>query len=357
MIRVNWTAVATTSAEQRLRASAMIGRALLLVQLACSETAARCPLYLRRSRVAGGGTGVFAGRNIGLGGFIESCPTIPIPRQAAAACALTNYVYAHNRSHDAVVLGVGMMFNHHPDPHVHNVWAGVGTNGRNEPSVDDGVDCDVRELLCDTAFFATGRSALQDEELYGFYGGGHSWFESRGMTLSQPIDGRQLSPKMAEVVPGCAGSDVAVHEWRAHATKAYAVAEVVEVCPGLVLRAEGYMGTELQSLVLPLFDRYGGGRHGILLLGKGALYPQSRDKTQGGWRSQKGGYWPGEASNLHALWWPSPPDSNDFQNDAHDANSGVFVSFVATRRILPGERLIFDVDDWPPEYHISYKDL
>ena len=120
------------------------------------------------------------------------------------------------------------------------------------------------------------------------------------------------------------------------------------------------MGTELQSLVLPLFDKYGGGRHGILLLGKGALYPLARARaadTRTVWESAKSGTWPGEASNLQASWWPSPPDSNDFQSDAHDTNSGVFISFVAARRILPGERLIYDVDNWPPEYNINYKEL
>ena len=155
----------------------MIGlRSLLLVSIASVHFARSgspdravptgCPLYLRRSRVDGGGTGVFAGSAIGLGSFIESCPTIPVPRQAAASSALTNYVYAHNSSHDAVVLGVGMMFNHHSEPHVHNVWAGVGTIGRTEPRVDDGIHCDLREPLCDTAFFASGRAALRDEELY-----------------------------------------------------------------------------------------------------------------------------------------------------------------------------------------------
>lgn len=253
-----------------------------------------------------------------------------------------------------------MMFNHHPDPHVHNVWAGVGTIGRNEPAVADGIDCNTRDPLCDTAFFATGRPARQDEELYGFYGGGQGWFDSRGITLREPAAGRQLSPTMDERLPGCAGSDVAVQEWRAHATRGYAVGEIVEVSPGLVLRAEGYTGTELGSLVLPLFDKYGGGRHDILLLGKGALYPLSQRLAGDAgavWESTKSGSWPGEVPNLQASWWPSPPDSNDFQSDAHDANSGIFVSFAATRRILPGERLIFDVDDWPPEYHINYREL
>lgn len=325
-----------------------------------SGVPATCPLYLRRSHVSGGGTGVFAGDNIDMGGFIESCPTIPVPRQAAAACALTNYVYAHNLSHDSVVLGVGMMFNHHRNPHVHNVWAGVGTIGRNEPAVDDGVDCNIREPLCDTAFFATGRSALQDEELYGYYGGGQSWFDSRGVTLSQPAESRPDALTMAERVPGCAGSDVGVYAWRAHATRSYAAGEIVEVCPGIILKAEGYVGTELQSLVLPLFDKYGGGRHGVLLLGKGALYPLSRGRAadrRAVWKSAKSGSWPGDASNLQASWWPSPPNADDFQSDTHSNNSGVFVSFAATRRILPGDRLIYDADEWPPEYQINYKDL
>ena len=320
-----------------------------------------CPLYLRRSRVSGGGTGVFAGSTISLGGFIESCPSIVVPKAAAVSCALTNYVYAHNDTHDTVVLGVGMMFNHHPEPHVHNVWAGVGTIGRNEPAVDDGVHCDKREPLCDTAFFATGRAALQDEEIYGFYGGGQSWFDSRGLTFSQPAaDERRLSPTMGEAVPGCAGSDVTITEWRAHATRGYVAGDVVEVCPGLVLRSSGYMDTELESLVLPLFDKFGGGRHGLLLLGKGALYPLSRGRaadTRSVWQSAKSGDWPSEVSNLEASWWPSPPDSEAFQSDAHNANSGVFVSFTATKRILPGERLIYDVEAWPPEYPINYKDL
>ncbi len=334
--------------------------ALALFQCARSEGSAPCPLYLRRSHVAGGGTGVFAGSDVGTGRFIESCPTIPVPRSAAVASALTNYVYAHNSSHDAVVLGVGMMFNHHPDPHVHNVWAGVGTIGRNEPAADDGIDCSVREPLCDTAFFASGRSVRQDEEVYGFYGGGEDWFNSRGITLKQPAEGRQPSPKKDERLPGCAGSDVTVQAWRAHATRGYVAGDIVEVCPGLVLRAEGYMGTELQSLVLPLFDKYGGGRHGVLLLGKGALYPLSKGVAADAaavWMSPKSGSWPGEVSNLQASWWPSPPDANDFQGYANDANIGVFVSFAATRRILPGERLIFNIDDWPPEYYINYKEL
>ena len=285
-----------------------------------------CPLFLRRSQVRGGGTGVFAGAAIPQDSFIESCPSIAIPRASAAACALTNYCYAHNTTHDTVVLGLGMMWNHHPEPHVHNVWAGVGTVGRLEPQEDDGVHCDERYPLCDTAFFATGREAAQGEEIYGYYGGGRSWFSSRGIRLVEPNPAEGGSSAEAAnpgtdaapdpeigsgidsgVVPGCGGSDIAIREWGAYSTKSYGAGDLVEVSPGLVLNAEGYTATDLEPLVLPLFDAYGGGRHGLLLLGKGALYPLSRGREESTgravWHSAKGGVWPvGGGANLEASW-------------------------------------------------------
>lgn len=166
----------------------LLAAAALAATIRSASPPAGCPLYLRRSHVRGGGTGVFAGADIPHESFVESCPSISIPKASAAACALTNYCYAHNETHDTVVLGLGMMWNHHPEPHVHNVWAGVGTVGRNEPPPDEeaGVDCDERYPLCDTAFFASGRAAARGEEVYGYYGGGRSWFESRGIRLTEP---------------------------------------------------------------------------------------------------------------------------------------------------------------------------
>ena len=130
-----------------------------------------------------------------------------------------------------------------------------------------------------------------------------------------------------------------------------------------MLNAEGYTGTDLQPLMLPLFDAYGGGRHGLLLLGKGALYPLSRGQEDGTgrsvWHSTNSGLWPlggleGEA-NLEAEWWPVEPDSRTFQSDAPSV--GIFVAFVATGTIRAGDRLIYDNEEWPPDYEINYKDL
>ena len=191
--------------------------------------------------------------------------------------------------------------------------------------------------LCDTVFRASGRAAKAGDELYSTYG--PSWFHGHGIELAdaaqQPDWAPGEAPPAEDVVPGCAGSDIAVRRWQPHATTRFAAGDVVEVSPGLVLSAGAIAGTELESFTLPLFDRFGGGRHSLLLLGKGALYYLARPHDGGGprrWWSARTGWWHG-VPNLEARWWPEQPDSESFGHTSSAKNLGLFVKFTATRAV------------------------
>ena len=317
-----------------------------------------CPLFLARSEIAGGGTGVFAGKAFDGDELVEVALSVAIPKAAALSGSLKNYVYGHNESHDTVALGLAMMFNHHPVASVHNSWAQAEFPGENflqhnaaeldEAALPDRVDCRApgRWWQCDTAFVST-QPIRRGDEMYASYGDAE-WFASRNISFSSAPDSAAQAPP--DVIPGCGGSDVAVRRWGAYATRAYEAGEVVEVCAGIVLGSASFAGTALEPLVLPLFDRFGGGRHGLLLLGKGALYPLRA--SDGGWFSEHSGRWGGGA-NLAADWFGEPPQPLGFDADA--PNSGLFVAFRAAVGIAAGERLVFDVVEWPPPYHIDYR--
>jgi hypothetical protein len=102
------------------------------------------------------GRGVFATRAFGVGEVVESCPTVELA-DADVSGRLNDYVFSSVNEGDVLlVLGLGMLFNHSPDPNLEYVQ-------------DD----------ASTIVFQTVRKVRRGEELTIDYG--DEWWETRGL--------------------------------------------------------------------------------------------------------------------------------------------------------------------------------
>jgi hypothetical protein len=74
-------------------------------------------LQIAKSRIAGGGYGVFAREDIRKGEILETAPFIEIPKEVVYTSQpnlLQDYVFTShvNKGHVIVVFGYGSMYNH-----------------------------------------------------------------------------------------------------------------------------------------------------------------------------------------------------------------------------------------------------
>ena len=326
-----------------------------------------CSLYLRQSRLgAGAGMGVFAGEMFDPHqSVLEVAPAIAVPNSATNACVLRNYAYGFNDTHEAVYLGLGAMYNHHTEHRYLENHYHMPQQQQQQQQHRSGpaVGCyDSDALICSVAITNTGPPIARGEEIYSYYG--DNWFEEHGVnsaaldvdastTGAAGADGLDHAA-VVQIVPGCAGSDVRVSDWKAFATRDYLAGAIVEVSKGLVLPRAGYAGTDLAAFVLPLVTtQEEPGERALLLLGKGALYflarPVEQD-SQGGldpleigsrvFFSDKTGTVANAVTNLQVAWWSlSNADTQHKLHSPEPHQSSVWVAFTASRRIRRGALL------------------
>lgn len=149
-----------------------------------------CSIFLAPS--SSGGYGVFAARDFAEGEIVELAPFFLADEHDVPFImntVLQDYIYGYlrilpagedpteqppQRLLSAIVWGLAMMYNHHPQaPNIR--WSSFG----NEPAKPESMD--VRAM----GFFAT-RFISRGEELLSSYGeqdGGTSWFQGRGITM------------------------------------------------------------------------------------------------------------------------------------------------------------------------------
>jgi len=155
-----------------------------------------CHVFMAPS-TSGMGWGAFAGRDFGKGEIVEMAPgIIPLEEDSRAYLysALFDYTYGYFRLDltgtrpsihymQAVMLGFGMIYNHHPvSPNLE-----FTTFGR-EPAPD------VPNTANSIGFIAV-RDIAAGEELFSVYGqedGGKDWFARRKIPMKSPGKGPQL---------------------------------------------------------------------------------------------------------------------------------------------------------------------
>jgi hypothetical protein len=102
------------------------------------------------------GRGVFATRAFGQGEVVESCPTVELA-DADVSGRLNDYVFSSVNEGDVLlVLGLGMLFNHSPEPNLEYIQEDAST-----------------------IVFQTVRKVRRGEELTIDYG--EEWWETRGL--------------------------------------------------------------------------------------------------------------------------------------------------------------------------------
>jgi len=102
------------------------------------------------------GRGVFATRAFASGEVVESCPTVELA-DADVTGRLNDYVFSSVNEGDVLlVLGLGMLFNHSPEPNLEYV--------QDDPA---------------TIVFRTVRKVRSGDELTIDYG--DEWWETRGL--------------------------------------------------------------------------------------------------------------------------------------------------------------------------------
>ena len=291
-----------------------------------------CPLLLAPSDH---GFGVYAGRDypqvdkFGFEGPLEICPSIAVPSPAPG---LDGYLYGFNETHDTLHFGLMMMYNHSPKPHGF-VQIANKKERRNTPLAEGPKDVGFRPVHAPISKF---------EEIFVNYG--PTWFTTRGIEMKKPHRlemkrGLRL-PEDGELddaaplkfpdgaLPGCGGSDVDVHEWVAVATRAYAVGDIVEVDPGLVLEASRFRATLLDRFLAPLDEQLS-----FFLLGKGAIYVGD-DNARGDEPNVDMHFYPDAAlTPIHV--------AADHRSTKTDQSSHL-VAVRATRPIAPGDKLTLD---------------
>ena len=278
-----------------------------------------CPLILAPSDVAGGGLGVYSGRDAPKGKeAYEICPSIAVPNAGVHGTLLQHYIFGFNDTHSTLSFGLAMMYNHSPEPHLQNQWT-TPAEKKNAPLAGGPLD---------VAFRPIHRPISKYEEVFDSYGT-EQWFEEKGIDFKdhRPIDATAFA-RPAGALPGCGGSDVDVRDWVALASKAYAAGDIVEVAPGLVLEASRFRATLLDRFLAPLDEHLS-----FFLLGKGAIYVGD-DNARGDEPNVDMHFYPDAAlTPIHV--------AADHRSTKTDQSSHL-VAVRATRPIMPGDKLTLD---------------
>ena len=88
-----------------------------------SNPVAECGIYLASSDVSSRGRVIVAGKFISTGQIIDHAVTLTVKHSDIEDTQLNNYVYGTSEiGFTMAELGVGMLYNHHEAPGVHNNW-------------------------------------------------------------------------------------------------------------------------------------------------------------------------------------------------------------------------------------------
>jgi len=255
------------------------------------------------------GIGVYANRNFNRGEVVERCIAILIPSDRNSPI-LDEYVYGHRDAYIDVVLGYGMIYNHHSNESLH-MHSSEAFSIRTEPS---------------NRIFDFVLTALYDikkgDEIFTSYGtgDGKTWFDERGMTyVSVKSSAEPPSLSLLEdhnfSLPGCPLSKTEVFQGHVYATQYILEGEVVEVTRALLLPVSTGDGNELQRYLW--YSNGGSLNKSILVLGHGALY-QASDMN---------------SATLSYEWYL------DEREDGNACNDKMLVKFTAVNNILPNMEL------------------
>jgi len=211
------------------------------------------------------GIGVYANRNFNRGEVVERCIAVIIPSDRNSPI-LDEYIYGHRDAYIDVVLGYGMVYNHHSNEtlHVHSSEAfSIRTEHSNR----------VFDFIL-TALY----DIQKGEEIFTSYGTGDGWFDERGMTYVSVKNSAQpptlsLSEDHEYSLPGCPLSKTEVFQGHVYATQYIIKGEVVEVARALLLPVSTGDGNDLQKYLW--YSNSGGLNKSLLALGHGALYQAS----------------------------------------------------------------------------------
>lgn len=252
------------------------------------------------------GIGVYANRNFNRGEVVERCIAILIPSDRNSPI-LDEYVYGHREAYIDVVLGYGMIYNHHSNEslHMHSSEAVSIRTGQSDMVFD---------------FVLTALYDIKEgDEIFTSYGAGDgkTWFDERGMTYVSMIDSTQ-PPSLEDhefSLPGCPLSKTEVFQGHVYATQYILEGEVVEVSRALLLPVSTGDDNDLQRYLW--YSNSGSLNKSILVLGHGALY-QASDMN---------------SATLSYNWYI------DDDSDVFQCADKLLVQFIATTLIQPNMEL------------------
>ena len=283
--------------------------AVLILLLSTASCFKDCDLLLKKHTNIHG-IGVYANRNFNRGEVVERCIAILIPSNRNSPI-LDEYVYGHRHSYVDVVLGYGMIYNHHSNEslHMHSSEAfSIRTDQSNR----------VFDFVL-TALY----DIKKGDEIFTSYGtgDGKTWFDERGMTYVNVKNSAQ-PPSLSLLedhefsLPGCPLSKTEVFQGHVYATQYILEGEVVEVSRALMLPVSTGDDNDLQRY-LWYSNHSGSLNSSILVLGHGALY-QASDMN---------------SATLSYDWYFHEGE------DGHACSDKMLVKFTATKDILPNMEL------------------
>lgn len=278
----------------------------------------------------------------------------------AHATPAINYVFGTDNDDFAfVVLGAGMLFNHHDRPNVRHRWSNPTNLSDPSKAVQDPNSC-----FNDVSFYAS-RDVKAGEELFVSYGSNGVWFKARGIKQAQTeAENSFLSLDYLDKVGVCQGSNF-VNASTLYgagrglfAGKDYNEGDIILISPVLLIPydyfSDPYANTNLQNYLLS----YPGSNLGVLPIGHGSLINYfaavaGSDELD-----------PLTEPNAKIQWhpWYGYKDMENYAREisiedlmgAHAAP--LDIAYIATQPIAKGDEILMDYGDaWVQQWN-AYKD-
>ena len=246
------------------------------------------------------GIGVYANRNFNRGEVVERCIAVTIPSDRNSPI-LDEYIYGHRDEFIDILLGYGMIYNHHSNETLH-VHSTESLSIRTEQS----------NMVFDFVLTAL-YDIKKGDEIFSSYGA--AWFDQRGISYVSVENTWQSSnhQERRSALPGCSLSMTEVFRGHVYATQYILAGAIVEVARALLLPISTGDDNDLQKY---LWYSNGGFNKSLLALGHGALYQAS------------------DTANLSYEWYVDEDDDAELACD-----DKMFVKFTATKLIVPNMEL------------------